>query len=152
MKDLNSYILKSNFEKVYELIQEEGVDINEKNGADVKPIIAAINSDNPEMLSYIIAKGAEVNIDNGLPLYETIDYCIDAMIQDKRNEPYPEHLEMIKILLATGAQLDLKNERKERAIDLIVQYAYSEKSFNRLKSFFRPLIPEIDALVEGNFK
>jgi len=149
MKDLNSYILKSNFEKVYELIQE-GVDINGKYGVGVRPIIAAINSDNPEMLSYIIAKGADVNIDNGLPLYETIDYCIDGMIQDKRSEPYPEHLEMIKILLATGAELDLKNERNERAIDLLVQYAYSEKSFNRLKTYFRPYIPEIDALIKRN--
>lgn len=147
MKDLNSYLFKSNFEKVAKLIQE-GVDVNGKYGIGIRPIIAAINSDNPKMLSYIIAKGADVNIDNGLPLYETIDICIDGMIQDNRSEPHQVHLEMIKILLMNGAKLELKNERAERAIDLIVQYAYSEKSFDRLKSYFRPLIPEIDALIK----
>lgn len=147
MKDLNSYLFKSNFEKVAKLIQE-GVDVNGKYGIGIRPIIAAINSDNPKMLSYIIAKGADVNIDNGLPLYETIDTCIDGMIQDNRSEPHQVYLEMIKILLMNGAKLELKNERAERAIDLIVQYAYSEKSFDRLKSYFRPLIPEIDALIK----
>ncbi len=147
MKDLNSYLFKSNFEKVAKLIQE-GVDVNGKYGIGIRPIIAAINSDNPKMLSYIIAKGADVNIDNGLPLYETIDICIDGMIQDNRSEPHQVYLEMIKILLMNGAKLELKNERAERAIDLIVQYAYSEKSFDRLKSYFRPLIPEIDALIK----
>lgn len=147
MKDLNAYIFESNFEKVAELIKE-GVDVNGKYGIGVRPIISAINSDNPKMLSYIIAQGADVNIDNGLPLYETIDICIDGMIQDNRREPHQGYLEMIKILLRNGAKLELKNERAERGIDLIVQYAYSEKSFDRLKSYFRPLIPEIDALIK----
>ena len=149
MKDLNAYIFESNFEKVAKLIQE-GADVNGKDRIGVRPIISAVNSGNSKMLRYIIAHEADVNIDNGLPLYETIDICIDGMIQDNRSEPHQVYLEMIKILLMNGAKLELKNERGERGIDLIVQYAYSEKSFDRLKSFFRPLIPEIDVLIKRN--
>ena len=130
---------------------EGRVDINKKCPNGNRPIIVAINCDNPKLLSYLISKGADVNIDKGLPLYETIDFCIDGMIQDNRNEPYPEHLEMLKILLENGVNLELKNKKGERAIDIIPQYAHSEESFHRLKLYFRLFIPEIDNLIKKNF-
>lgn len=150
MKDLSYYIFKSDIAKAFELIQS-GADVNGKYGIGIRPIISAINSDNPEMLRFLISEGADINIDNGLPLHETIDFCIDGMIQDNRRKPYPEHLEMLRILLENGADLELKNKKNERPIDIIAQYAHSEKNFNRLKSYFRDLIPKIDELIKKNF-
>ena len=90
-----------------------------------------------------------MNVDHGSPLFEIIDYCIDGMIQNNRAEPYRESLQMLDLLLQNGADVELKNERGERPIDRITRYASDEKSFELLKSFFRPYIPEIDTLLKN---
>ncbi len=82
------------------------------------------------------------------PLRESIDICIDGMIQNTRNVPYPESLEMLEILLANGADPELKDENGERPIDLIPVYAGSPENLNKLKLIFRALIPNIDELLK----
>ncbi len=149
MKELNSYIFASDLTNALRLIQN-GMDINGKYGVGIRPISSAINSDNPKTLEFVIQLGADVNIDFGDPLHETIDYCIDGMIQNNRKEPYPESLEMLKILLDNGADIELINEKGERPIDVISAYAHDAESLNRLKSFFRPLISNIDELIKTN--
>ncbi len=149
MKELNSYIFESNFNEALKLIKA-GNGINEKYGIGIRPIIAAINSDIPECLRFVIQNGADVNIDSGQPLHEVIDYCIDGMIQNNRSEPYPEALQMLQILLDNGADLQIENKNRKRPIDLITAYSHNQEIFERLKSIFRPLIPQIDELIKGN--
>ena len=129
---------------------QNGKNINRKYGVGIRPISSAINSDDPKTLKFVIKHGADVNIDFGAPLHETIDYCIDGMIQNNRKEPYPESIEMLKILLNNGADIELKNEIGERPIDVITAYAHNAESLDRLKSFFRHLIPNIDELIKTN--
>jgi ankyrin repeat protein len=148
MTDLSSYIFSSDLRKASELL-DSGLNINDKYGIGIRPIISAINSDNPETLRFVIQRGADVNIDNGSPLFEVIDYCIDGMIQNNKSEPYPETLEMLKILLDNGADVELRDESGERPIDVLKGYAHDEKSLERLKSFFRQLIPQIDSLLKN---
>lgn len=150
MKELNSYIFESDLTKALQLIQN-GMDINGKYGVGIRPISSAINSNDPKTLEFVIEHGADVNIDFGDPLHKTIDYCIDGMIQNNRKEPYPESLEMLKILLDNGADIEFKNEKGERPIDVITAYAHNTESLDRLKSFFRHLIPNIDELIKNNY-
>lgn len=146
MKDLNTYIFQSDLANALTLIQN-GADINGKDEVGVRPISSAVNSDDPKTLEFVITHGADVNIDFGEPLCEMIDYCMDGMIQNNRTEPYPESLEMLKILLDNGADIALKNENGKRPIDVIIAYAQNKESLNWLKSFFRHLIPNIDELI-----
>lgn len=148
MKELNSYIFESDVKGALKLLKN-GADINSKYGVGIRPISSAINSDNPSTLQFVIEHGADVNIDNGAALSETIDYCIDGMIQNNLDKPHPEAMEMLKILLENGANLELMDENGERPIDAISAYAKgSYEELERLKSFFRPLIPNIDELLK----
>jgi ankyrin repeat protein len=145
MNNLSSYIFESEIKSALKLLNN-GTDINAEYGS--RPISAAINSDNPETLKFVIEHGADVNIDNGAPLHELIDYCIDGMIQNNKTKPYPEAMEMLSILLNNGANLELVNENGERPIDVISVYADGDKkTLFRLKSFFKSLIPHIDELI-----
>lgn len=148
MKELNSYIFESDINGALKLLVE-GADINTKYGVGITPISSAINSDNPSTLKFVIDQGADVNIDQGAPLSETIDYCIDGMIQNNRDTPYPEALEMLEILLKNGADLELKDDNGERPIDVLTAYAQDDSEWlEQLKSFFRPFIPKIDELIK----
>jgi len=147
MKELNSYIFESDTQGALKLL-DDGADINLKYGTGITPISSAINSDNPSTLEFVIKHGADVNIDNGAAISETIDYCIDGMIQNNLDKSYPEAMEMLKILLENGADIELKNENGERPIDVITAYAQDDLEWlEQLKSFFRPLIPKIDELI-----
>jgi len=148
MTELNSCIFESNIAAAT-LLLENGADINAKYGVGVRPISAAINSDNPSTLQFVIEQGADVNIDNGSPLLETIDYCIDGMIQNNQVKLYPEALKMLEILLENGANLELRDENGERPIDVITRYAEDDTAWlERLKSLFRTVIPQIDELLK----
>jgi ankyrin repeat protein len=149
MKGLNDHINEFNLETAYRLIQN-GADINEAYGIGIRPIIAAINSGNKRILEFVIGNGADLNIDDGEPLRNAIDITIDGMIQDGLAEPKNENLEIVKILLAGGADLELKNESGKRPVDVITAFSHNQKSFELLKSFFRPLIPNIDELITRN--
>ena len=145
--NLSQYIFNSNISKATELLKN-GADINAKYGEiEIKPIISAINSDNPATLEFVIKNGADVNIDNGNPLHEIIDYCFDGMSQEKRESPFPEHLKMVEILLKNGANLEILNSDGRRPIDVIKTYSPDEKTLAQNKCFFKHLIPNIDTLL-----
>ncbi len=110
------------------------------------PIISAINSDNPDVLQFIIDNGGDVNINFGQPLREMIDYCIDAIIQNGLNDFSQEHKVMLKILLDNNANLLIKNEEGKIPTDIIKDYAYGE-TLNFIVKLFHDFIPEIYKLV-----
>jgi ankyrin repeat protein len=149
MIGLNEHINESNLETAYKLIQN-GVDINEKYGIGIRPIIAAINSGNKKILEFVIRNGADLNIDDGAPLRNAIDIAIDGMIQDGLAEPAHETMEIVKVLLTAGADLELKNDKGNRPVDVITAFSHNDQTFEKLKSFFRPIIPNIDKLIARN--
>ena len=136
-------------EAASKLIQN-GADINEHHGIGIRPIFAAINSGNPKIVEFVVKQGANLNIENGKPLMEAIDIAIDGMIQDDLPEPTRESLEIVKILIEGGADLELENENGRRPVDVVTAYSHNDKSFALLKSFFRPIIPNIDDLIKRN--
>lgn len=148
MEDLSSYIFQMKLEKAEQLIQN-GHDIN--GVTQSRPILSAVESDNPEALKFVLANGANPNIDQGLPLLVAIDYALDGMIQNNRTKPYPEPIKMVEILIKNGADPLLKNSKGQRPIDVLVSYASNNESLDRLKSFFRPFLPEVDGIsIEEN--
>jgi len=146
MEHLSAYIFQSNLEKALELIQN-GNDINGLYGYNNRPISSAINSDNPATLKFVIAQGADVNIDAGAPLFETIANCIDGMIQANRDEPFPESMEMISILIKSGANPIIEDSEGRKPIDVLYAYVQTEDHLDTLKSIFRLYIPEVDNLI-----
>lgn len=153
MENLAYYIFTSDLENA-KLILANGADINMKYGdAEIYPICSAINSDNPETLRFIIKNGADVNIKNGLPLHEALDLAIDGMIQNNLTQPYSDSIEMIKILLENEADLEIEDEHNERPIDILHKYSGGqEEELEKLKFLFRPIIPNIDVLLEKRNK
>ncbi|UII20919.1 hypothetical protein [Fulvivirga ligni] len=140
---LSGYIHQGNLDEANRLILM-GADINVKYDYDTRPIIAAINSDKTEVLQFVIDQGADVNIDMGNPTRLMFDYVIDGMIQSERDQPYPEDIEKLKLLIDNGANINLMDNTGKRPIDIIKIYGTTEESLKKLKSFFRPIIPEID--------
>lgn len=147
MKQLGNHINEANFKEALKLITT-GIDINEKYGIGIRPIIAAINSGNPKVVEFVVKHGADVNIDEGNPLNVAIDIAIDGMIQDEKSKPSSESMAIIKTLLENRADLELVNSKGKRPVDMILAYAQNEKLFRLLKSFFRPIIPNIDKLIK----
>ncbi|MFD2567526.1 hypothetical protein [Pseudotenacibaculum haliotis] len=125
----------------------QGTDIN-AGILGFRPIYAAIHSDDPNVLQFVVDNGADVNIDEGTPLLEILDYCIDGMIQAERIEPYPEALRMLQILLDNGADPFLKNVEGHRPIDVLTEYAASkERTLSRLINLFESYIPNLRDLL-----
>lgn len=60
MKNLTSYLFKSNIAGALRLLQN-GADINANYDVGTRPITSAINSDNPKMLEFVIAQGADAH-------------------------------------------------------------------------------------------
>ncbi|SDL25358.1 hypothetical protein SAMN05421823_10523 [Catalinimonas alkaloidigena] len=147
MSKLNTYIFASDLINAQRLL-DAGVDINTKSNHNTYPIVAAIESAHPKNLEFVIINGADVNIDGGFPLAVAIDGCIDGMLQNRRSAPYPEALQMVGILLANGADLEIINDQHERPVDVIAAYATGSKHFfESLKTIFRPIIHDIDKLL-----
>ena len=143
MEELIHYLFNSDLENAEKLIKS-GIDINTKKSSGIYPIDAAINSDNPKVLEFIIRNGADVNIEYGLPLSIAIDYCMDGMIQNDIEKPYPEAIEMINILIQNGAQIDIKNRNGKTPIDVLKSYASQKDKLEILKNIFRGVIKNID--------
>ena len=130
--------------------------INEKAlygewGRPMYPIKYAYLEDDPAMLQKFIDAGADVNIDLGRGwtlLHELCATAIDAMIQDRCDDFYPHHVEMIKILLANGADLHKKNISGEKPLDVINAYRHETiEQFDNMVSLFIPAIPNVADLI-----
>ena len=143
MEELTDYLFNSDLKNAEKLIKS-GIDINTKYNSGIYPIDAAINSDNPKVLEFIIQNGANVNIECGLPLSLAFDYCMDGMIQNDIQKPYPEAMEMVNILIQNGAQIDIKNKNGKTPIDVLKSYASQKDKLEILKNIFREVIKNID--------
>lgn len=123
---------------------------NEPDAFGIYPVQIAMSHDDPDMVKLVIDTGADPNINLGqgwTPLHEAIDYAIDGMIQKNREAPYPEALEIIKILIESGADLHKKNQEGKTLLDSLNTYAATMEGFNALKNMFRSVIPSINDLI-----
>lgn len=153
MENLSDYLFRGNLAAAQECLNR-GDDIN-GDEERIRPIIAAINSDKPEVLRFLIQNNVDVNIDFGSPLSEAIDYCIDGMLQNNRDKFNPEALEMVRLLIAAGAKPDIQNEMGKRPIDVLISYSknYTDNSIDstyleELKLMFNDVIPDIDGYLK----
>lgn len=117
----------------------------------IYPIEFALLEHDPALLKRFIDAGANPNIDIGggwTLLHQVSAYAIDSMIQNDRDEFYPELLEIIKILVENGGDLHKKNDKGKKPLDVIKDYSTINRSdFPVLVNLFRPVIPNIDELI-----
>jgi len=141
MKDeemkLNNFIYEGSLNMVRRILAN-GVNLNNKGEDDCYPIIIAINSMNIEILQLIIEEGADVNIDEGLPLYVAIDACIDSMFQENKKLPSKLNVEVLNKLIELGADPSKNKLGEYNLEELIKEYEISIISHNL---FFQKIFP-----------
>jgi hypothetical protein len=117
----------------------------------VYPIEFALLEHDPARLKKYLDAGADPNVDIGggwTLLHKVSAYAIDSMIQNNRNEFYPELLEIMKLLVENGGDLNKKNDKGRKPLDVIHAYNFNNKAdFDIMVSRFKPAIPNVDELV-----
>ncbi len=120
----------------------------------IYPIEFALLEHNPAMLKRFLDAGADPNVDIGggwTLLHKISAYAIDSMIQNKRAEFYPELLEIMKLLVEYGGDLNKKNDKGRKPLDVINTYRFQNKDeFDCLVDLFKPAIPNVDELISFN--
>jgi ankyrin repeat protein len=126
-------------------------DLQENEYFDHLAIDSALHSEDPEMLEQVILAGGDVNADLGdgwTPMHFAMDLAIDGMLQNNRESPYPEAIQMIRILVSNGADLEKRNREGKTPLDSINTYAGTEQGFSSLIAMFRGVIPSLDERIQ----
>ena len=117
----------------------------------IYPIEFALLEHNPTLLKRFLDAGADPNVDIGggwTLLHKISAYAIDSMIQNNRAEFYPELLEIMKLLVENGGDLNKKNDKGKKPLDVINTYRFKSKDeFDCLVCLFKPAIPNVDELI-----
>ena len=124
-----------------------------KYETSILPIRYAVDQVDPTMLQSFIDAGADINIDigGGLTAFHlAVGFYIDDMTLGSRESFSDNELEIFKILLHNGADLNKKNKEGQKPLDVINEFSFSRDGFNELLDLFRPIIPNIDELVTYN--
>lgn len=99
-----------------------GFDINKVNSNGWRTLMMSVEGDQSKTLELLLKKGANPNIqteaDGFTALHLAVDCAMDGMIQNKRNQLFPEPLECIRILLKYGADKNIKNNSGKTPLDL----------------------------------
>lgn len=146
MSDLNRSIFNGDTETAKQLL-DSGININEKGENNIYPISAAIASENPVVVAFVISNGADVNINLGneaTPLHEAIDNALDTMIQSNQEKPSLESLEIINLLIKNGADINATNLSGKKPLDSLNRYSATIERFDFLKGILKEIIPSIE--------
>ncbi len=81
-------------------------------------------------------------------MHFAMDLAIDGMLQNNRESPYPEAMEMIRLLVLHGADLEKRNREGKTQLDSINTYAGNEQGFNSLMAMFREVIPSLNERIQ----
>lgn len=149
-KNLNSCLFKGELDDAKELLAQ-GIDINKADEFGIYAIAGIIESGWPQSLRFFILSGGNINQDTGngwTALHIAFDLAIDGMLQTMSDQPDDKTMEMIRILLGNGADLNFKNKDGETPLDILNSYSANIEGFNVLKTFFRDIIPDIDTRIE----
>jgi ankyrin repeat protein len=86
---------------------ESGADVNERDGAGSTPLMMAVLAGNPEITTYLLSRGAEVNARSGQNGSTALSYAVMAGRAD-----------LIKILLAAGARADFRYGEQQTVLHM----------------------------------
>ena len=119
-KDFSDWIFNGNAEKVQVAI-DAGINLNEVYPEGMTPLIIAVEGDQPKILDLLLKNGANPNLRSGIngttALHWAVEYAMDGMIQNGKETPYSEPIECITILLAHGADKNVKDENGKTPLD-----------------------------------
>ena len=105
-----------------ELLLEFGADINAKSDEESHTgLMRASMNSIPEAVAFLVSKSADTNIQNWMgntALMYSSGFLPDASPMDEKWEEIPEHLEIAKILVEAGADISIKNDHGDTALDL----------------------------------
>lgn len=147
--------MEDHSEKSYDSVREwldNASDLNAPDEGGLFLIRAILGSGNTTLLKEAIDKNINLNQDTGegwTALHDAIASAVDSMIQNNRQSPYPNLIEMVKMLLDSGADLSVRDAEGRAPLDWLSAYNDID-FFNELKEFLRPLIPDIDDRVQFN--
>ncbi len=149
--DLNEELRKACFEGNHTIIDEligKGLNINYINEYNYSPLMAAINGRQINTVKYLIIKGCDVNAGQWTALHDVIDTTLDDMIQLNKEKPDETLLQIIRLLIDSGADVYKKDNKGRKPFDLFLNIVGSESNFTYLKNLFRSYINEIDKYVD----
>ncbi len=110
----------------------QGLDLNFiDQRLNISPLICAIDAVNPEIVELLLNNGANPNLMGpgmSLPLYHAIELAEEA--EDYKSPNVPKLLEIIKLLVHTGADPHLNNFNDTSA------YEYAETRYLPAKKIF----------------
>ena len=149
--------------KLYELIEACGYGLLEpaqkliSDGVNVNgfqnnftPLIASICGQNIEVVELLINSGANINQENYTALHEAFDSILANMVNENVNEPDWDDLKIIELLINNGGDIEKEDETGKTPLEALNNYAANEETFEKMKSFFRSIIPDIDQRIEFN--
>jgi ankyrin repeat protein len=146
MGNLNECLFNGAIETAKQFL-ENGADINARGENGRYPISSAIASENPIVLNFVISNGADVNINLGngwTPLHEAFDAAVDGMVQNNEDRPSKETIEIISLLIKSGADIERRDFSGKTPLDALNTYSNTKERFNFFKSVFRDIIPSVD--------
>ena len=147
IKELLEMCYYGHIDQVKELIQG-GVKLNSVGENGMTPLFAAVNGENYDIVNYLIDSGADVNFGDWTVLHETFDLIIDGMIQDNLDKPDESIIEILRLLIENGADPTKRSSEGKTPLDLIKTYSANINTYNKLVGIFRPIINNIDNLIE----
>jgi ankyrin repeat protein len=124
-------VLRGNYE-IIGLILDHGANINaaaSPNGQTVLHCIAALDQDSPEMIDYLLQRGAEVDVTRE-------DRMTPLMLASARG-----HVETVRVLLSASPDLELRSAAGKTAIDLAAAANHPEVVSLLRTAGARPTLP-----------
>ena len=126
---------------------EDGVNVNGYQN-NLTPLIASIYGQNIELTEFLIKSGALINQGMHTVMHEAFDCILENMIAENLEKPDIDEFKIIEFLINEGGDVEKRNEVGESPLEAISRYASDNKSFERLKRIFRPIIPDIDKRIQ----
>ena len=123
--------VRGNYE-IIGLILDHGANINaaaSPNGQTVLHCIAALDQDSPEMIDYLLQRGAEVDVTRE-------DRMTPLMLASARG-----HVETVRVLLSASPDLELRSAAGKTAIDLAAAANHPEVVSLLRTAGARPTLP-----------
>lgn len=132
--DMFSMLVFSGKNEEVKAMINSGIDLNQSGSYCLPFLISAVEGEQPQTLELLLKNGADPNIrselDGFTALHWAVDAAIDGMIQTNTKLPSPKSIECIDILLKYGADVNIKDDRGETALDVALNYTVSKEVLN----------------------
>lgn len=135
-REMFKAVFNSDYDKIDELLGM-GVDINSIDDRMRTPLLVAIGNNNIEMIRYLLVHDATPNPDSKLVYTLPLNLAIDVAVEVCKNntDALEDSTEVIELLLAYGADINVKDRDDESAYDFAKGYHLPAHSlFEKLKT------------------